>query len=61
MAKNNEYPKGFIVERVAPVSEEDREKLREQVKSIGRVSVKPHTGANGKRHSGSPGKHDRNR
>jgi hypothetical protein len=59
MAKNNEYPKGFIVERIPPVSDRERQEMRKKAKGVGRVTVRA-SNWQGKRGSGSPSAASRN-
>jgi hypothetical protein len=61
MARHNQYPKGFRVEHIPAVSEKARQELREKARALGRLGVRPSTGLNGKRGSGSPSAGSNNR
>jgi hypothetical protein len=54
MVKPNQYPEGFKVERIPPVSDKERQELRRKAKAVGRVSVRRNTSGFGKRGGGIP-------
>jgi hypothetical protein len=54
MVKHNQYPDGFRVERIPPVPEDERQKLRRKAKAVGKISLRPNTIGFGKRASGNP-------